>query len=210
MLSTNVKSSDREIPTADRQALLDVAQLSIQSGLRSGQPAIVKPAEFSDALREPRASFVTLHIGTELRGCIGSVGARRPLVVDVAENAFNAAFRDARFPPLSPEEYGSLTVNVSVLSPVEPIAFAHEANLLEQVRAGVDGLEIEYGPHHGLLLPSVWEHLPNKRQFLRTLKMKAGLPPTFWARQMSVNRFTTESFGREPSGTGELKVGESP
>jgi AmmeMemoRadiSam system protein A len=199
MLSTDVRLNDGELSPADRETLLDIAQLSVRSGFHTGQPFAIDPTSFAAALRTCGASFVTLHIGAELRGCVGSVKVRRPLVVDVAENAFNAAFQDPRFSPLRPSEFAVLTIHVSVLSPMEQINAASEADLLEQIRPGTDGLELECGPYRGLLLPSVWENLPDKRQFLQVLKRKAGLRRSFWSQQMNVYRFTTESFGRKVS-----------
>jgi AmmeMemoRadiSam system protein A len=195
MYSTDIKAHHQPMSSRDRETLLDTAQSSIRLGLVSGDRPVIDPTVISVALRNPQASFVTLHIEDELRGCTGSVEARRPLIVDVADNAFNAAFRDPRFPPLRPFEFPMLTVDISILSMMEPLRFAGEADLLEQIRTGTDGLEIEYGTYRGLLLPSVWELLPDKRQFLRTLKMKAGLPARFWSHRMKVYRFTTESFG---------------
>lgn len=196
MLSTEAQSNDRKLSLEEREALLDVAQSSIQFGLSKGRPLAVDPDNFPHALRKPRASFVTLRINTELRGCIGSVKVRRPVVVDVAHNAFHAAFQDPRFPPLRAAEFPMLTIHVSVLSPMQRLAITSEEDLLEQVRPGTDGLELECGRYRGLLLPSVWENLPEKKQFVRALKMKAGLPPTFWSQQLNVHRFTTESFSR--------------
>jgi hypothetical protein len=196
MLSTDIQSHSGTISTEDRATLLDVAQSSIRSGLHTGRPLVVDPASFADAIRTLRASFVTLRIGDQLRGCVGSVKARRPLVVDVAENAFNAAFQDPRFTPLRAAEFPMLTIHVSVLSPMEPLVCSSETDLLDQIRAG-DGLEIEYGAYRGLLLPSVWEQLPDKQLFLQMLKMKAGIPTTFWSQHINVYRFTTESFGRK-------------
>ncbi|MBI2481225.1 MAG: AmmeMemoRadiSam system protein A [Planctomycetia bacterium] len=195
--STNLQSNEKLISLVDREALLDVAQLSIQQGLRTGRPLEIDPMEFAVTVREPHASFVTLRIGAQLRGCTGSVKVRRPLVVDVAENAFNAAFQDPRFTPLRAAEFPTLTIQVSVLSPMEPLPCTSEADLLEKMRLGMDGLEIEYGAYRGVLLPSVWEQLPDKQLFLQMLKMKAGIPPTFWSQRIDVYRFTTESFGRK-------------
>lgn len=203
MSSIDLDSNQQQISVRDRETLIDVARSSIRSGLGCGDQPVIEPTAFADALRALRASFVTLRIGADLRGCIGSVEACRPVVVDVAENAFAAAFRDPRFPPLRHFEYPTLTIQISVLGPLEPLRFASEADLLKQMREGTDGLEIEFGRFRGLLLPSVWEQLPDKRQFLRTLKIKAGLPATFWSRRMNVYRFTTESFGRKPTAFSE-------
>lgn len=184
----------------DRETLFDVAEASIRSGLRTGEPPLIDPTGYAEGLRDRRACFVTLRIGADLRGCIGSLEARRPLLIDVAENAFQAAFRDPRFPPLRPYEFPGLTIQISVLSAMEPLKFASEVDLLAQIRPGKDGLEIELGTQRGLLLPSVWEQLPDKHQFWQALKMKAGLPTTAWSQQMCVSRFTTESFGRQVAG----------
>ena len=110
-----------------------------------------------------------------MRGCIGSAVATRPLIVDVVAHAFNAAFRDWRFPRLDWLELAGLSLSVSVLTPPSPMRFADEADLLAQLRPGVDGLIIEDLGRRSLFLPSVWEELPEPRQFLTALKLKAGL-----------------------------------
>lgn len=199
MSSIDIQAKEGKISPEDREVLLDIGETSIRHGLRTGQPLEIDPAGFSDAARAPRASFTTLRIGAQLRGCVGSVKARRPLVVDVAHNAFNAAFEDPRFQPLRAAEFPMLTIHISVLTPMESVPCTSEADLLRKMRVGMDGLEIEYGGCRGVLLPSVWEQLPDKHLFLQMLKMKAGIPPTFWSQRINVYRFTTESFGRNVS-----------
>ena len=144
-----------------------------------------------------RATFVTLNKFGELRGCIGHLEAIQPLIADVAENAFNAAFRDPRFQPVTASEFGDLEVHISVLSPPEPMVFTSEADLLRQIRPGIDGLILEDGAYRGTFLPSVWEQLPDPAQFLAHLKMKAGLPPNYWSDTLKVSRYTTESFSEQ-------------
>ncbi len=149
---------------------------AIVFGLDTGQaPHVVADGNVPPLLAAPGAAFVTLRRGGALRGCIGSPVARRPLVVDVVEHAFNAAFRDPRFPRLGLLELAGLELSVSVLTPPEPMRFADEADLLAQLRPGVDGLIIEDAGRRSLFLPSVWEEMPDPRQFLSTLKVKAGL-----------------------------------
>jgi len=154
----------------------------------------VDPGAFPAALRAERACFVTLKRHGELRGCIGHLEACAPLVCDVVENAFSAAFRDPRFAPLTPPELEDLEIHISVLTPAEPIAFDSEAELLRQIRPFVDGLILEEGLHRGTFLPSVWEQLPEPEQFLRHLKLKAGLGEHYWSGEMRVSRYETESF----------------
>ncbi len=180
-----------------RRTLLAVARESIRHGLETGRPLTVDVSAFDPALQKERASFVTLNERGELRGCIGSLEAYRPLVADVAENAFNAAFRDPRFPPVTPDEFDALRIHISVLSPPEPMEFRDEADLLAQIRPGIDGLILEDAGRRGTFLPSVWEQLPDRRQFLAHLKLKAGLPPDHWSPTLRVWRYTTESFGED-------------
>ncbi len=177
--------------------MLALARDSIRHGLATGRPLEVDVTAFDPELRKPGASFVTLDAHGRLRGCIGSLEAYRPLVVDVADNAFNAAFRDPRFPPVREDEFEDLRIHVSVLSPPEPLQFRDEADLLAQLRPGVDGLILEDRGRRGTFLPSVWEPLPDRREFLAHLKLKAGLPPDHWSPTLRVWRYTTESFGEE-------------
>lgn len=178
----------------DRASLRAVAAASIRHGLDRGSPLSVDAREHSAALRAPGASFVTLHRQGDLRGCIGSLEAQRPLVVDVAENAYAAAFRDPRFAPLRAEELADLQLHISVLSAPAPLEFRDEADLLRQLRPGVDGLILTADGHRGTFLPSVWESLPRPEQFLAQLKRKAGLPADFWSPALRVQRYTTEAF----------------
>ena len=181
-----------------RRTLLQVARASIEHGLAHGRPLAVDPGRHPPPLAEPGAAFVTLHRGGRLRGCIGSLEAYRPLVVDVAENAYAAAFRDPRFPPLAPEELEDLAIEISVLGPPEPLpAAASEAEAAAMLRPGVDGVILELDGRRGTFLPAVWEQLPDPVLFLRHLKAKAGLPPDGWSPAIRLWRYTTESFGED-------------
>jgi AmmeMemoRadiSam system protein A len=132
-------------------------------------------------LAEPGATFVTLTQDGELRGCIGSIEAWRTLDRDVRANACAAAFRDPRFPPLGRTELDATRVEVSLLTKPEPMSFTDEADLLRQLRPGIDGLVLEWRGRRGTFLPQVWESLPEPIDFLTHLKEKAGLPRNFWA-----------------------------
>jgi len=145
-------------------------------------------------LNEPGATFVTLTQGGELRGCIGTLIAERPLREDVEANARAAAFRDPRFTPLSRHEYSGVGVEVSLLSPIEPITFESETHLLSQLRPGVDGLLIEHGWQRGTFLPQVWDQLPEPETFLAHLKRKAGLSADFWAHDIKISRYTVSKW----------------
>ena len=149
-------------------------------------------------LAEPGASFVTLTRQGELRGCIGTLEAHRPLGLDVRENAVAAAFRDPRFLPLTRVEFDEIRVEVSVLSPSEVLVVASEEHALATLRPNVDGVVFEYRHHRSTFLPQVWEQLPDPAEFMAHLKRKAGLPMDFWAEEVRLSRYTVSKW-RESS-----------
>ena len=175
-----------------QQQLLQLARESIRKGLHR-ETFVVKPADYPTPLREIRASFVTLHVEEKLRGCIGTIEARKPLVEDVVSNAHGAAFRDTRFPALTPTEFEQLDIHISILSPLEPVKFTSEDDLIAKLRPGIDGLMIEEGTHRGTFLPAVWESVPEPREFLNCLKVKAGLKADYWSNRIVVCRYSAES-----------------
>jgi len=185
---------------ADRTGLLQLALASIESGLATGSPLQINPDAYPPAWSARRASFVTLKRNGELRGCIGSLAPVSSLVEDVARNAFAAAFRDPRFPPLAVAELETLEIGVSVLGPTEPVKFGSEAELLGMLRPGMDGLVLQDGRHRGTFLPAVWESLPQPADFLYHLKQKAGLPGDYWSETLEIERYTTESFSTPVAG----------
>lgn len=178
--------------SGDRGAVLvSIARESI--GERLGLASRLRRAE--PWLAVQAASFVTLHLEGELRGCIGSIDPRRPLGEDVAFNALAAAFRDPRFEPLTQDEYPAIEIEVSVLSPRTPLAAATEAQAAVGLRPGVDGVYLEYQGHAATFLPQVWENLPDPVEFLAALRLKARLPPRFWDPAIRLTRYTVEKFG---------------
>lgn len=145
-------------------------------------------------LRQPGATFVTLLKNGELRGCIGSLEAAKPLGEDVAENALGAAFRDPRFPELSAAEWPQCQVEVSLLSAPRPIRFTDEPDLLRQIRAGEDGLILEAEGRRATFLPQVWQGVPDKRAFLGELLRKAGLPADTRLGVCKISRYRVMKF----------------
>jgi AmmeMemoRadiSam system protein A len=177
--------------TAGNHSLRALARASIAHGLREGRPLPVDLAGYTAELRAPGASFVTLRKSGELRGCTGTLEPSHPLVVDVAENAFRSAFGDRRFPPLAAGELEELSISVSVLSPLEPIRARSQEELLARLRPGIDGVVLRDGPHVGTFLPSVWESLPDPKDFLDALFRKSLLPPDHWSGTLRFERYTT-------------------
>ncbi len=177
-----------------RDQLLQLAHDSIDWGLLHGKALPVNEKDYETDLRQQRACFVTLHKEQQLRGCIGSLEAHQSLVKDVSDNAFAAAFRDPRFNPLSRDEKSLISLSISVLTPASAMKFSSEQDLLDQIEAGKDGLILQEGARRGTFLPSVWEQLPDKKQFLQHLKLKAGLSNNYWSDSIEVSRYRTEAF----------------
>ena len=192
-------SSTEQVTTysdQERSFLLDLALASIRHGLAHGQPLPVALDLLPPALLQQRACFVTLNKSGQLRGCIGSLQAHRPLAQDVSANAHAAAFRDPRFEPVQLAEVPELEFHISILTAPEPMRFASEQDLLAQIRPGIDGLILQDGRHRGTFLPSVWEQLPDVASFWAHLKRKAGLPVDHWSETVQVQRYRTESISQ--------------
>ena len=167
------------------RTLLSLARESIEETLLN-KP---KARNSSPWLAQTGATFVTLTKDGNLRGCIGSLAPARALGEDVAQNALGAAFRDPRFPALTPGEWPQCKVEVSLLSTPKPLRFADEADLLAQIECGADGLILEADGKRGTFLPQVWEELPEKRAFLAQLLKKAGLPTDTRLTRCKVSRY---------------------
>jgi AmmeMemoRadiSam system protein A len=182
----------------ERQLLLNICHGSIKEGLTNKRPLKIRAFDYDKNLRKRRACFVTLKKKEALRGCMGSIQPLKPLVVDAANNAFSAAFRDSRFPGLTAEEYEECSLSISVLSLPESMEFDSEDDLIRQLRPGIDGLILTEGDRCGVFLPLVWEKLPTAKLFLAHLKNKAGLPNDYWSNTLQVERYTT-SLISEPS-----------
>ena len=175
-----------EVPLEEAgRVLLARARAAIESHL-TGESGKAIDAPW---LRQAGATFVTLMKEGQLRGCIGSLEPARPLGEDVAHNAFAAAFRDPRFPAMTPAEWPQCRAEVSLLSAPKPLRFADEADLLAQIRAGDDGLILEADGKRSTFLPQVWEDLPEKRLFLAQLLKKAGLPADTRLTRCKVSRY---------------------
>ncbi|MEK6924079.1 MAG: AmmeMemoRadiSam system protein A [Candidatus Micrarchaeota archaeon] len=163
----------------EKKFLLSLARNSITHFLEAGK-GLLGELGAPGRLLEEGACFVTLKIGGELRGCIGSLEAHRPLAVDVAENAVAAAFGDPRFPPLSRGELPNVRISISVLTAPKPLLVKNADDLLQKLVVGKTGLIVSKGGCRATFLPAVWEELPEKEKFLAHLCLKAGLPPGAW------------------------------
>jgi len=177
--------------------VFEIAKQAIEFGL-NGQALDESTVALSahSQLNEKIATFVTLNKKVELRGCIGSLQAYRTLAEDVFSNAYSAAFRDPRFKPLAEYELIDLDVEVSILTPPEPLEKCFtKSMLLDGLEPYKDGLIISDGVNRATFLPSVWEQLPDKEMFVNHLMRKAGIG--FWSDKISCQRYYVKSYRRE-------------
>jgi len=190
-MSKHERSAESAQPDEEKGSiLLTLARSEIGSKLGQERSLLAQ----ADWLNEPGACFVTLTRQGELRGCIGTLEAHRPLGVDVRENAVAAAFRDPRFTPLTLVEFDDIRVEVSLLSPTEVLVVASEEHALASLRPGVDGVVFEYRHYRSTFLPQVWEQLPEPAEFMAYLKRKAGLSTDFWAEDVRLSRYTVSKW----------------
>jgi AmmeMemoRadiSam system protein A len=187
--------TQRTFTPEQRTTLLEVAADAIRETLDHGHEPSPDLDRFDAPLRRPGATFVTLERDAQLLGCIGSLEAIRPLVADVARNAVAAAFRDPRLPPVSPDDYCAMSIEISVLSDLEPMhATSHDA-LADEVRAGIDGVVLESGKRRATFLPAVWRHFDGDvGAFLDGLWHKAGLTPGDWSPATRCSRYTAHKL----------------
>ena len=176
---------------AQEDAYVQLARKTIETYVRTGEKTAV-PDGLPEELYSQRAGvFVSVKENGSLRGCIGTIMPHIAIAHDIADNAYRAAMEDNRFEPLSEAELPSLSYSVSLLTGLEPIHYHNEADLMNRIQPGVDGVIIRDGDRQGLFLPSVWAELPDKADFMKNLKIKAGMNPSFWSDNIKVYRFRT-------------------
>lgn len=170
--------------------LLSIARGALAEKLLGVEPPVAEGAW----LKKPGAAFVTLRTRNRLRGCIGTVIPYRSLIDDVRLNAVAAATRDGRFSPLQRRELELTSIEVSEISPLERIQCATEGELLQQIQPDRDGLVMESDSGRGTFLPSVWKSIPDPTDFLRQLKIKAGMAPQCWPSDLKVWRYSARQW----------------
>lgn len=194
----------------DQFTLLQIAGEAICSAASERRQLLIDATVYPAPLQRIAACFVTLTIQDKLRGCIGTLEAREPLVSSVAHNAYAAAVDDYRFNPLQIDELPCLHYHISVLSPATALPVSSEADLLDKLRPDIDGLILRWGAHQATFLPSVWDQLADPCDFLRQLKLKAGLAADFWSDDLEFYHYTTNGFaatlGAQPLVSLDLQI----
>lgn len=179
----------------EKEELLKIARQALEISSRKGQLPKLDLSSFSPALQADAASFVTLTIGGELRGCIGTLEAYQPLAIDVQERAKQAGSSDPRFSPVSPEELPLIKLEISRLSKPELLEYRNSDELIALLRPGIDGVVISEDKRRATFLPQVWEELPEAERFLGQLCRKMGVPANHWKhRHLKVEIYQVEEF----------------
>ena len=183
------------LTSEEKQALLQLARRTIEQCVRGGELPALEPEGMTPRLKERGASFVTLTIRGQLRGCIGALEPYQPLVDDVREHALAAALEDPRFPPVMPEELEQIEIEVSRLTLPQRLEYSTEADLLMRLRPNIDGVILRDGMSRATFLPQVWEKIPNTAEFLDNLCMKMGAMPGTWRKKhLEVQTYQVEEF----------------
>lgn len=178
----------------EKQSLLSIALDTIRHSLMSRDYSPVVDTDCA-IFHSPLATFVTLRQNGTLRGCIGSLQASRPLVQDISYNAYAAAFRDPRFPAITLSDLDDLEISISLLGPQEEIRILSETDLAAKLERNIDGLVLEeINGMTATFLPAVWESLPEPEDFIRQLKLKAGLHERYWSETLRFFRYRTYTF----------------
>jgi AmmeMemoRadiSam system protein A len=179
----------------EKQTLLKLARQALELGVRGEKPPPLDRDALSPRLRADGASFVTLTVDSDLRGCIGTLEAYQPLAEDVREHAVAAALDDYRFPPVQVAELNGIQIEVSRLTAPVPLEYARPADLVAKLRPHVDGVILRDGSRRATFLPQVWEKIPNAEDFLDNLCHKMGAAPDLWRRKhLDVLTYQVEEF----------------
>lgn len=191
---TGPDSTDQWLTPEDRRWLLALARDTVERGLDGQLAGPLDPATVPAGLDRPGAAFVTLRRGGRLLGCIGTITPYRALADDVAAHAFDAAFRDPRLPPVTRRDAARMTVEVSVLGPLEPLAVHSRHELADALRPGLDGLWIDSAAGRATFLPSVWDQVSDVDDFLDRLWAKAGIAVDHWPTDLDAARYQVVEF----------------
>lgn len=184
--------------TAESAVVCTVAATAIKRGLDDGGRWMPDPSAYPPSLRRRAATFVTLERDGNLLGCVGTLTARDPLVVDVATHAYAAAFEDPRLPAVTADDVPSMSIKVSELGPLTPIEVASFGELRTALRPGVDGVVVRSGTKRATFLPSVWASLDSPDRFLAALWRKAGLAAVAWPEDVVVERYKVVEYSSPP------------
>lgn len=187
--------SVNKLTTDEKQILLHIAREALESSVKGETLAPLNRTPLTPCLKEPGASFVTLTVNGDLRGCIGALEPYQPLAEDVREHAIAAALEDPRFPPVQPPELDNIHIEVSYLTAPIKLEYKDPDDLLAKLRPNVDGVILRDEWRRATFLPQVWEKIPDKAEFLSNLCYKMGAPASLWRQKhLEVLVYQVEEF----------------
>ena len=187
--------SEDKLTQDEKQTLLKIARQSLEAGVRGQKLPLLDLHSMPQRLKDSGASFVTLTINGNLRGCIGALEPYQPLAEDVSEHAIAAALQDFRFPNVQPEELSRIEIEVSRLTVPVPLKYDTPEDLLEKLRPGIDGVLLRDGHRRATFLPQVWEKISNPAEFLDNLCYKMGASTDLWRKKhLDVSIYQVEEF----------------
>lgn len=186
---------DNKLSPEERKYLLKMARNAIEAVVRGHNPQEIEYESLSEKLKKPGATFVTITKFGKLRGCIGTLEAKKPLIQDTVEHAVAAAMHDFRFPPIDINELDDIHIEISRLTPPQDVKYSDSFSLLEELRPGLDGVIIKDGVSRATFLPQVWSKIPDKEEFMDHLCLKMGASPNLWRKgNMTVLTYQVEEF----------------
>jgi len=186
---------DEKLSPEEQKTLLRLARESIDHAVRGEKLPPIKMTSLTSSLSGHGASFITLTINGQLRGCVGALEAYQPLAEDVREHAAAAALEDPRFPPLSKDELSRTQIEVSRLTRPIPLDYKDADDLLSKLRPHVDGVVIRDGIRRATFLPQVWEKIPDPSEFMDNLCYKMGAGHRHWRnKHLEVFVYQVEEF----------------
>lgn len=184
-----------QLTDGEKQTLLQIARAAIENAVKGKKPLPLSEDALTQTLREDGASFVTLTIAGDLRGCIGAIEAYQPLAEDVREHAVSAAMEDPRFPPLREAELNRIHIEVSRLTAPQELEYSDADDLLKKLRPHLDGVILKHGFRRATFLPQVWEKIPDPVEFLEQLCYKMGERGNLWrSTKLQVLTYQVEEF----------------
>ncbi|MBE6467525.1 MAG: AmmeMemoRadiSam system protein B [Alphaproteobacteria bacterium] len=175
----------------NKDAILKIVKTALYEAVMNNNTYSPKREDFDNVMFNKGATFVTLEKNNKLRGCIGSILPVNAVADDLAKNTILAALNDSRFKPVSKKELPKITYKISFLTSFVPIKFSSYDDLLTKIEPYIDGILIKDGKRQGIYLPSVWELISDKHEFMNQLKIKAGLSPSYWSDKIEVYKFRT-------------------
>jgi uncharacterized protein len=179
----------------EQRILLRLARQALTEAVNRQKSSQIDLKNLPPHLQERGATFVTLTKQGNLRGCIGTLEPYLPLAEDVCEHAIAAGLEDFRFPPVQASEIKEITIEISRLTPSQPLEYEGPVDLLDKLRPGLDGVVLVDGFHRATFLPQVWEKLPDKATFLEHLCQKMGVTADLWRRKkLQVLTYQVEEF----------------